>query len=421
MKWPLKRLDELGHVARGRSRHRPRNDPCLFNGPYPFIQTAEVMGADPYISGFDQTLSEFGFAQSKLWPADTLCITIAGANTAQTAIMKISACFPDSVIGFRADPSKSDLQFVKYALDMMKGRFRAITRGATQDNLSLDKLLSFGIPAPTLAEQQRIGSILSSYDDLIDVNRRRIAILEEMGRRLFEEWFVRFRFPGRADLVETAEGIVPQGWSFVRLSDILSTLEAGSRPKGGIKNGTGDVPSIGAENINGLGAYDFRKEKLIPRTFFATMRRGIVRSGDVLLYKDGAHVGRKAMFRDGYPHVECAVNEHVFILRPKLPITPHYLYFWLDQPEVTSRIKALNSNAAQPGLNQPGINSLAILQPSSLVLAQFTEVVEPMLALLFCAAKANARLSLSRDLLLPSLISGELSIAGAERELEAVA
>jgi type I restriction enzyme, S subunit len=99
--WRLMRLDELGEVARGKSRHRPRNDPRLFGGAYPFIQTADIMAANPYIVGHNQTLSKFGLAQSRLWPPDTLCITIAGANTAKTAILKIEACFPDSIIGFR--------------------------------------------------------------------------------------------------------------------------------------------------------------------------------------------------------------------------------------------------------------------------------------------------------------------------------
>ena len=146
--WIPTRLDELGFVGRGRSRHRPRNDSRLYGGPYPFIQTTEIMGADPYIISYSQTYTEFGLQQSKLWPPNTLCITIAGANTAVTAILKFEACFPDSIIGFVPDEKKADLHFVKYSLDLMKNKFLAVTRGATQDNLSLDKLLSFPLAPP---------------------------------------------------------------------------------------------------------------------------------------------------------------------------------------------------------------------------------------------------------------------------------
>ena len=126
------------------------------------------MAADPYITTYSQTYSQFGLQQSKMWPPDTLCMTIAGANTAKTAILKIWACFPDSVVGFIPDKTKADLYFVKYSLDLMRHRFLSVSRGATQDNLSLDKLLSFPILAPDADEQRRVGAILSAYDDLIE-------------------------------------------------------------------------------------------------------------------------------------------------------------------------------------------------------------------------------------------------------------
>ncbi len=110
-KWPLRRLDELGYVSRGRSRHRPRDAAHLYGGPYPFIQTADVKHANLYIREFTQTYSEAGLAQSKLWKAGTLCITIA-ANIADTAILDIDACFPDSVIGFIPDEKKADVRFI---------------------------------------------------------------------------------------------------------------------------------------------------------------------------------------------------------------------------------------------------------------------------------------------------------------------
>src|SRR6266404_5996493 len=154
--WRPHRLDELGFVGRGKSRHRPRNEPSLYGGPYPFIQTADVMAANPYITTYSQTYSELGLRQSKMWPPNTLCMTIAGANTAKVAILKIEACFPDSVVGFIPDKSKADLHFVLYSLGLMKDQFLAVSRGATQDNLGLDKLLSFPLFVPDVAEQQRI-------------------------------------------------------------------------------------------------------------------------------------------------------------------------------------------------------------------------------------------------------------------------
>lgn len=94
MSWEYKTLDQLGEVSRGRSKHRPRNDPSLFGGKYPFIQTADVKAANFYITEYDTTYNEKGLAQSRLWNPGTLCITIA-ANIADTGILAMGACFPD--------------------------------------------------------------------------------------------------------------------------------------------------------------------------------------------------------------------------------------------------------------------------------------------------------------------------------------
>ena len=142
MSWTLQRLDQLGYLSRGRSRHRPRDAAHLYGGAYPFIQTGDVKHAGLYIKDYRQTYSEAGLQQSRLWSAGALCITIA-ANIADTAILGIDACFPDSVIGFIPDEKKADARFVKYLFDAtIKQRVRQFTQGAAQDNLSQEKLLS---------------------------------------------------------------------------------------------------------------------------------------------------------------------------------------------------------------------------------------------------------------------------------------
>src|SRR5260370_30083549 len=136
--WKPKKLHELGFVGRGRSRHRPRDDASLYGGKYPFIQTGDVKSANLYVSNYTQTYSEKGLAQSKLWSPGTLCITIA-ANIAETAILKIKACFPDSIVGFVPYPDVADVKFIKYYIDTIKLQMQLISKGTTQDNLSLDK------------------------------------------------------------------------------------------------------------------------------------------------------------------------------------------------------------------------------------------------------------------------------------------
>ena len=238
MRWAEKSLDELGLVSRGRSRHRPRDAAHLYGGPYPFVQTGDVKHADLNLSSYSQTYSEAGLEQSKLWPQGTLCITIA-ANIAETSILGFDACFPDSVIGFTADDSKCDVRFIKYKFETIKQHYQQVSQGAAQDNLSLEKLLSFKLSIPLIKEQRRIADILSAYDDLIENNRRRMRLLEESARQLYLEWFVRLRFPGHE---HTLRNGVPEGWEKSTAISVMDVLSGGT-PKTSVSDyWNGDIP-----------------------------------------------------------------------------------------------------------------------------------------------------------------------------------
>ena len=410
--WRPMKLDELGQVGRGKSRHRPRNAAFLYGGSYPFFQTGDIKATNFYLTEYSQTYSDAGLAQSKLWKPGTLCITIA-ANIAESAILGIEGCFPDSVVGFIADPEKADVRFVKYYLEILKLQMQNISHGSTQDNLSVEKLLSFDFLIPLLPIQRSIADILSAYDELIENSQRRINILESMARALYREWFVYFRFPGHESvpLVPSSLGEIPQGWEVTTLDEHLSGLESGKRPKGGIRDVVDGVPSIGAENINGIGQHDFIREKFIPREFFQEMRKGIVRDRDVAIYKDGAYIGKSSYFRDGFPHSECCVNEHVFLLRSSgVRLKQNAMYLWLQEPDTVQTIRSKNANAAQPGINQQTVGGLNLILPDSKTATHFDQLVDPLLAEVINLAKMIQNLRSTRDLLLPRLLSGQIDV-----------
>jgi type I restriction enzyme S subunit len=274
------------------------------------------------------------------------------------------------------------------------------------------------IALPPLNIQQTIASILSAYDNLIENNTSRMRILETLSQMIYREWFVNLRFPGHQSvgIVESEMGQIPEGWKATSLGENVS-LESGKRPKGGIREETDGVPSIGAENINGIGKHHFENEKLVSRAFYEAMQRGVVRDRDVALYKDGAYIGKSSYFRDGFPHRECCVNEHVFVLRGiGTRLTQNFLYLWLQEPDTVQAIRATNANAAQPGINQQSVNGLDILLPDEEIAARFDRTVEPLLAELVNLAKQNVNLRETRDLLLPKLISGEVSVEHVETE-----
>jgi type I restriction enzyme S subunit len=133
-----KRLAEIAEVfGRGKSRHRPRNDPRLYGGKYPFVQTGDISNANHWLTSYSQTYSDGGLAQSRLWPKGTVCIAIVGATVGETAILGFDACFPDSVIGIVADRRLADCEYVEYVLQAFKTVLKARGKGTARDNINM--------------------------------------------------------------------------------------------------------------------------------------------------------------------------------------------------------------------------------------------------------------------------------------------
>ena len=165
--WQYIALSKLGDLGRGKSKHRPRNDPKLFeDGKYPFLQTSEVKAAKRYITEYSKMYGEVGLQQSKLWPKGTLCITIA-ANIAETAFLGIDACFPDSVVGFT--PYEYILpEYVKHFIESQKLRLWAFAPATAQKNINLDTLENLIVPYCSLEEQNNVISEIEARMTICD-------------------------------------------------------------------------------------------------------------------------------------------------------------------------------------------------------------------------------------------------------------
>ncbi len=150
--WPLTTLGCLGTLDRGRSRHRPRDAKELYGGPYPFVQTGDVAQSDGQISAYAQTYSELGLAQSRLWPAGTLCITIA-ANIAKTGVLLFDACFPDSVVGFLPGP-RITTEFAQSLIGSLQAQLEENAPQAAQKNINLGTLRDLSLRLPPLELQR---------------------------------------------------------------------------------------------------------------------------------------------------------------------------------------------------------------------------------------------------------------------------
>jgi type I restriction enzyme S subunit len=158
--WVWATLSQLGWLDRGRSKHRPRNAPYLYGGPYPFVQTGDIRDANTFISSVSSHYSEAGRAQSKLWPINTLCITIA-ANIGKTAILAMEACFPDSVVGFLPATDNLSVLFVEYFMRTAQQMLEAKAPATAQKNINLEILQNVCLPLPPISEQLWIVSTVA--------------------------------------------------------------------------------------------------------------------------------------------------------------------------------------------------------------------------------------------------------------------
>ena len=391
IQWNARKLDELGRIGRGRSRHRPRNDPSLYGGQYPFFQTGDVKAASLYLRQYSQTYNDVGLSQSKLWKPGTLCITIA-ANIAETAILGVEGCFPDSIVGFEADPEVADVRFVKYHIDYIKLLMQNMSHGTTQDNLSLDKLLRIDFHVPDLPVQQRIVDILSAYDDLIENNERRIRILEEMARTIYREWFVEFRFPGheRVRMVASEVGKIPKGWTAASLGDLSNNFDRLRKPISRAKRleMQGPYPYYGAAKI-----VDHVDDYIFDGSY-------------LLIAEDGSVIDAERRPVMQLPWGKFWVNNHAHVIQGKGNISIWYLYLRLREFDVTGCV----TGAAQPKITQENLNRIPVLAPSNEVLEAFNHTIGPFFVLRRNLLEKNLGLTASRDLLLPKLLSGNLDL-----------
>ena len=398
--WKPAKLDELGFVGRGKSRHRPRNAAFLYGGRYPFFQTGDIKAANFYLTEYSQTYSEEGLAQSKLWKPGTLCITIA-ANIAESAILGIEGCFPDSVVGFVADPDKADVRFIKYYMEILKLRMQNVSHGATQDNLSVDKLLSFDFLIPQLSVQQRIAGILSAYDDLIENNQRRIKILEEMARSLYREWFVYFRYPGHESvpLVDSSLGEIPKGWQVNPLNHFGKVI-------------TGKTPSKANADFFGLNMPFVKTPDMHGNMFILNANESLSAEGAKSQASKTLPAGSICVSCIGTLGVvsitteDCQTNQQINSVVLTNEASREFLFLRLQDAKQT--LENLGSNGATMGnVNKGKFEAMELISPPTGLLTEYHRVAQPMFSEILSLSRQMDNLRRTRDLLLPRLLGGD--------------
>ncbi|MFA7430622.1 MAG: restriction endonuclease subunit S [Rhodospirillaceae bacterium] len=309
----------------------------------------------------------------------------------------VRVCLGQRTVLVRPDKKQVDPLYLCYFLlgDYAQHKFRGASVGATVAHLNMKDIRGLPMPTlPPLPAQRCIASVLGAYDDLIEVNRRRIAVLEEMARGLFEEWFVRFRFPGHeaVPILDTQDGPLPEGWNWTPLAKLAK-----------FKSGNNKLTKA-AYKEKGVTAYS------------ASGPDGFVEKAEgygpaVIVGAVGAYCG-KSWLADG----EWTAIANTFALLPNHGVPAEFLFLAMCGIEKWPR-----RGAAQPFIAKTDAGAKKLPHPPQEIWSSFAQHVEPIFGLINALGASNRNLTASRDLLLPRLISGQLSIAEAERELEVAA
>ena len=412
--WEITSLSELGAFSRGKSKHRPRNDAKLFEGgKYPLVQTSDVKAANLYITKNDSYYNDFGLKQSKLWPAGTLCITIA-ANIAETAILSYPMCFPDSIVGFNANPEKSSELFVYYFFEYIKKEIQKSASGSIQDNINIDYLSKMRIKVPEKEYQDKIVDLLSSIDKKILLNNQINQELEDMAKTLYDYWFVQFDFPDQNGKPYKSSGgkmiynpelkrEIPEGWEVETLKDFESKIITGKTPsRANSDNFGGEIPFITIGDIRG-NTFIYSTSETLTDLGASVQQNKYLPEGS-LCVSCIATVGEIG-FTTEWSHTNQQINSIVF----EDEMNRYYLYFALKNYFENANASAKTGNTFA-NMNKEDFSGIRIILPRNEIKNNFHKMTEPYFAQIKCLQGQNQELIQLRDWLLPMLMNGQVKV-----------
>lgn len=407
MNWSQQPLEQL--CLRVTSGGTPATtNPNFYGGDIPWLRTQEINFG--FVDDTEIKITEAGLAGSaaKWISENSVIVALYGNSAGRVAVNKIPITTNQACGNFTIDPGKADYRFVYYALLKDYDILHAMSRGAAQNNLNLAMVKRYRLLTPDLPTQQRIGDLLIAYDDSIENNRRRMKLLEESARLVYQEWFVRLRFPGHEHLC-TVEGL-PIGWRKAPLGAITTKIGSGSTPRGG----SAGYLSEGIALIRSLNVYNDRFEDqglaFISDDQAEALEGVAVLSRDILLNITGASVARCCMAPDRY--LPARVNQHVMIIRvdPE-KANPFLVHAALNSDERKRQLLSYaQKGSTREALTKEMLGRFEITLPPTGLMLQFGEIAEALFRQRETLALQNQKLTTARDLLLPRLMNGEISV-----------
>ncbi|MDD2708549.1 MAG: restriction endonuclease subunit S [Verrucomicrobiae bacterium] len=375
------------------------------NGTIPWFKTGELR--EWYLGEAEEMISEEGLANSaaKLFPPNTVLMAMYGDGRTITSlgILRDEAATNQACCAFIADPIKCHYLYLFYALKYHRHELLKLVVAGAQRNLSNGIIRNFRVIERPLKAQESIAAILSAYDEAMENNRRRMGLLEKAARLLYEEWFVRFRFPGH-EHTPISHGL-PQGWERKPLRALCDSIDYGY-------TASAQVEEIGPKFLRITDIVpDFIDWPAVPHCPIEDDRlnKFRLREGDIVIARTGATVGYAKRLHKRHP--EAVFASYLVRLRVKRDVDNLMVGVFVESDDYKSYVQSRIGGAAQPNANARVLSGAEILVPPPRIQRDFHETVEPVIDQREILQLQNQKLRATRDLLLPRLMSGEVEVS----------
>lgn len=363
-------LGDVCKIGRGSSPRPIKDERYFIDGNIPWVKIADATASGKYIYNTKEYVNEYGASFSRLLNSGSLIFPASG-TLGIPRFLGVDACIHDGWLYFESF-NGIDPEYLYYVLITLKDYYINIAYGAAIQNINTDILRNTSITLPNLNQQQKIANYLCNYDDLIENNRKRIALLEESARLLYQEWFVKFRFPN----AKIGKYGLPIGWSVCKLGDLI-TLNYGKSLKDSERE-DGDIPVFGSSGIVG------------------THNKFLIKGPSIIIGRKG-NVGSVY-----YVSKDCFAIDTVYFIKSEE--ATFYNFFLLKSQNFVS------SDTAVPGLNRNYAYSVPVLKPTQSILKLFENFVTPIFKQIQVLSISIDQLQKGRNELLPKLISGQIKV-----------
>lgn len=418
--WPEVTLEEVYLEGSRNGLTRPKS---VRGSGYPMINMGELFAHERLgaiemerVQLNERELAAFSIHKGDLLFARQSLVAAGAGKCSIVTTVAEPTTFESHLIRVRLDERKTDPLFFFYYFNSPtgKGNIQSLVMQVAAAGIRGSELAKLRVPLPPLPLQHRIADILSAYDDMIENNRRRIRILEEMGRALYSEWFVHFRFPGQEKVKRVASplGVIPEGWKITDLESVcvkrngIQTGPFGSQLHKADYSDEG-VPVVMPKNLIG---FRIRSDGVarIPEATANRLSRHRMQSGDIVYGRRG-DIGRRAYLMPCQSGWFCGTG--CLRLRPNLDVVNGwYLFNYLGQDDVLSIIAGRAQGVTMPNLNSGVMASVPVKLPPRKLQDDFARLTFPMAEALEVLSAKIDNLRRIRDLLLPRLLSGQVNL-----------